>query len=276
MLLIKKGELRVYILSEEGKEITLYRLRSGDVGILSASCILNNITFDVHIDTESAADMLLIPSLLYRQLCEQNIYADNFTCRLAMDRFSDVMWAMEQILFMSFDRRLAVFLLDEAARTGSDTVSLTHEQIAKYMGSAERWSPACSNILSARRSWSSPGAGCASRTNENLKRLSEALLRYIPSSAPRPRGGAWYESGRWLYADGVGDGPHGQNSLPDHVVQGNAHHLGTPGDDLPVDVGGKAGPLNFFLTELTSRSDTLLEGRIKAQAKISPVSSSTV
>jgi CRP/FNR family transcriptional regulator len=136
VLLIKRGELRVYILSEQGKEITLFRLRSGEVCILSASCILNNITFDVHIDAESPTDVLLIPSVLYRQLCDQNIYADNFTCRLAMDSFSDVMWAMEQILFMSFDRRLAVFLLDEAARTGSDTVSLTHEQIAKYMGSA--------------------------------------------------------------------------------------------------------------------------------------------
>ncbi len=46
------------------------------------------------------------------------------------------MWAMQQILFMSFDKRLAIFLIDELAKTGGDTVRLTHEQIAKYMGSA--------------------------------------------------------------------------------------------------------------------------------------------
>ena len=44
--------------------------------------------------------------------------------------------SMQQILFMSMDKRLAVFLLDETAKNGTDTVKLTHEQIAKYMGSA--------------------------------------------------------------------------------------------------------------------------------------------
>ena len=52
------------------------------------------------------------------------------------NRFSEVMWVMQQILFMSFDRRLAIFLLDESSKLGSDTIKLTHEQIAKYMGSA--------------------------------------------------------------------------------------------------------------------------------------------
>lgn len=136
VLLIKKGELRVYILSEEGKDITLYRLRDGDICILSASCILQNITFDVHIDAEFDSDVLLLDANLYQQLCSENIYAENFTSKLVIDRFSDVMWAMEQILFMSFDKRLAIFLSDEITRTQSELVELTHEQIAKYIGSA--------------------------------------------------------------------------------------------------------------------------------------------
>jgi len=136
VLLIKKGELRVYILSEEGKDITLYRLRDGDICILSASCILHNITFDVHIDAEVDSDVLLLDANLYQQLCSENIYAENFTSKLVIDRFSDVMWAMEQILFMSFDKRLAIFLSDEITRNQSEVVELTHEQIAKYIGSA--------------------------------------------------------------------------------------------------------------------------------------------
>lgn len=136
VLLIKKGELRTYILSEEGKEVTLYRLGEGDVCILSASCILKNITFDVHVDAEKDSEVLLINSPAYSALSQKNIYVEAFTLRLTADRFSDVMWAMEQILFMSFDRRLAIFLLDETAKTGTDNLSLTHEQIAKYVGSA--------------------------------------------------------------------------------------------------------------------------------------------
>ena len=59
-----------------------------------------------------------------------------FSLEAALGRFSDVMWVMQQILFMSMDKRLAIFLLDEIAKNGDATVKLTHEQIAKYMGSA--------------------------------------------------------------------------------------------------------------------------------------------
>lgn len=136
VLLIQKGELRIYILSDEGKEITLYRLREGDICILSASCILENITFDVHIEAESDCDVLQIDSSKYASICKENIYVESFTDKLVIQRFSDVMWAMEQILFMSFDKRLAVFLFDEMSRKQTDRIEMTHEQIAKYIGSA--------------------------------------------------------------------------------------------------------------------------------------------
>ena len=136
VLLIKSGELRTYILSEDGREITLYRLTKGNVCILSASCILKSITFDVHIDAEQDSEVLLINSTVFQQICNKNIYAENFSYKITVDRFSDVMWAMQQILFMSFDKRLAIFLLDEISKNDTDSISLTHEQIANYVGSA--------------------------------------------------------------------------------------------------------------------------------------------
>lgn len=136
ILLIKSGEIRTYILSEDGREITLYRLGKGNVCILSASCVLKSITFDVHIDAETDTEILLINSALFEQICSENVYAENFSYKTTVERFSDVMWAVEQILFMSFDRRLAIFLLDEIAKNGSDTINYTHEQIANLVGSA--------------------------------------------------------------------------------------------------------------------------------------------
>lgn len=136
ILLIKSGELRTYILSEDGKEITLYRLGAGDVCILSASCVLKNITFDVFIDAEQESEIILINSFIFQKVCNDNIYAENFSLRQTVDRFSDVMWAMQQILFMSFDKRLAIFLLDEVSKNGDISIQLTHDQIAKYVGSA--------------------------------------------------------------------------------------------------------------------------------------------
>lgn len=136
VLLIRKGKLRVYILSDEGKEITLYCLTAGDMCILSASCVLSTITFDVHIDAETDTDVLLIGPSFYGKLCEQNIYVKCQSYELLTDHFSDVMWIMQQILFMSFDKRLAIFLWDELVSGDGNTIHLTHEQVAKYTGSA--------------------------------------------------------------------------------------------------------------------------------------------
>ena len=136
VMIVKKGTLRTYILSEEGREITLYRLYESEVCILSASCLLSEITFDVHIDAEIPSQILLINSNVFENIKSRNIYVENFVYRTIIDKFSDVMWAMQQILFMSFDKRLAVFLLDEISRESTDIINLTHDQIARYLGSA--------------------------------------------------------------------------------------------------------------------------------------------
>lgn len=136
LLFSKSGALRVYMLSEEGREITLYRIQSGDVCILSAACVLQTITFDVSIDAVTDCELLQIDSSAFLTVMKENIHVEAYAYRLATERFSDVMWSMQQILFMSFDKRLAVFLLDETAKTGSGSLHMTHEEIARYMGSA--------------------------------------------------------------------------------------------------------------------------------------------
>lgn len=136
LLLVKSGSLRVYIMSEDGKEITLYRIYPGELCILSASCVLSSITFDVYIDAVEDSQVLQVSSSVISLLMHDNIYVEAFAYRAITERFSDVMWAMQQILFMSFDRRLAIFLLDESASLKSDELHMTHEEIARLMGSA--------------------------------------------------------------------------------------------------------------------------------------------
>lgn len=136
IMLIKKGQVRTYMLSEEGKEITLYRLFEGDTCILSASCVIEAITFDVFISAEDDCEIYTTNSLAFQRIMSENIHVEAFAYKLATVRFSDVMWAMQQILFMGMDKRVAIFLIDEIAKNNSDTIKLTHEQIAKYIGTA--------------------------------------------------------------------------------------------------------------------------------------------
>ena len=136
LLFLKKGILRTYITSDEGKEVTLYRLEDNDLCILSASCILQNIDFDVSIDAETDCEVIQISSLVFARLSSDNVYVDLFSYQLVSERFSDVMWAFQQILFTSFDKRLAAFLLDESLKSETMEIRMTHEQIAKYLGTA--------------------------------------------------------------------------------------------------------------------------------------------
>ncbi len=125
MLIVKKGLLRTYMLSENGKEITLDSvLNEGNLCIFSASCVLSAITFDVHIDAEEDSEVLFYQLLLLSSLFgNANIYVECFAYKLIADRFFGFMWTMQQILFKSMDKRLAVFLWDENSKTEDDTVS---------------------------------------------------------------------------------------------------------------------------------------------------------
>ena len=136
VILVRTGCIRVYIVSENGKEVTLYRLYPGDICMLSASCVIQAVTFDVAINAEENSECFVISPQAFSKVSESNPQIRIFALETAVSRFSDVMWVMQQILFMSTDKRLAVFLTDESARTGSSTIELTHEQIAKYIGSA--------------------------------------------------------------------------------------------------------------------------------------------
>ncbi len=136
VILVRSGSLRLYMMSDEGKDITLYRLHKGSLCMLSASCVLDAVTFDVFVDAEEDSECCVISGPAFAAVSERNPDIRIFALETAVSRFSDVMWVMQQILFMSMDKRLAIFLSDESARTGSDTVALTHGQIARYMGSA--------------------------------------------------------------------------------------------------------------------------------------------
>ena len=135
LLLIKSGQLRVYILSDEGREITLYRLFELDMCLFSASCMLRSIQFDVTIAAEKDTEFWVVPTEVYKGILEESAPAANYTNELMASRFSDVMWLMEQIMWKSLDRRLAAFLLEEASIEGSDRLKSTHETIANHLGS---------------------------------------------------------------------------------------------------------------------------------------------
>ena len=136
LLLIHSGQLRAYMLSDEGREITLYRLFEMDICLFSASCMMRSIQFEITIEAEKDAEFWVIPPEVYKSIMEESAPVANYTREIMESRFSEVMWLIEQIMWKSFDKRLASFLLTEASLEDSDIIKMTHETIGKHMGSA--------------------------------------------------------------------------------------------------------------------------------------------
>ena len=134
VLLVKSGQLRSYILSEEGREVTLYRLFERDMCLLSAACIMRSIQFEVIIEAEKDTDMWIIPPYVYQALMAESAPVANYANELMAARFSDVMWLVEQVMWKSLDKRVAAFLLEECAIEEATKLKITHEAIANHLG----------------------------------------------------------------------------------------------------------------------------------------------
>lgn len=135
LLLVRTGQLRAYILSDEGREITIYRLFDRDMCLFSASCIMRSIQFEVTVEAEKDTDLWVIPAEIYQSIMEESAPVSNYTNELMASRFSDVMWLMEQVMWKSLDKRVAAFLLEEMSIEGTDQLKITHETIANHLGS---------------------------------------------------------------------------------------------------------------------------------------------
>ena len=136
LVVLRTGQLRAYILSEDGREVTISRLFEYDVSLLSASCVMPDMQLNVMIDAEKDSEFWSIPACLFRNLVDESLAVSNYSRSLLSSNFSELMWLMEQIMWKKFDERLAAFLLDECRLENTRTLTITHDKIANHMGTA--------------------------------------------------------------------------------------------------------------------------------------------
>ncbi len=136
LLLVSSGQLRAFIFSDEGREITLYRLFQRDICLFSASCVMSSIQFDITIQAERECEVWVIPPKVYKELVEESVVLANYIAQIMGSRLSEVMWLIEQILWKSQDKRLAAFLLEESVLEEVPVLHITHEIIGNHLGTA--------------------------------------------------------------------------------------------------------------------------------------------
>ena len=179
VLVLLKGRVRAYILSEEGREVTLYRLFPRDFCLFSASCMMKGIECELSIVTEEETEYLHIPAEAYRSIMQESAAASNYTNEVMGARFSDVMWLLNQVLYKKLDSRLAAFLLEEKdlEEAADGVLSLTHEEIARHLGSARE--------VITRMLKYFQNEGLVKLTRGSIALLDEAALRRVAGDSLR-------------------------------------------------------------------------------------------
>ncbi|GHV28326.1 hypothetical protein FACS18948_7050 [Clostridia bacterium] len=135
MLLLKSGIVRFFLRSQEEKELSLYRLRIGEICVTTDVGITQYNSPNLHIEVESACETLRIDSVSITLLCGSTSAARLFFSKLLNNRLFVSTQTMEKALFNSLEQRIALFLLEEPVG-GDDSIVMTHTQLAHHIGCA--------------------------------------------------------------------------------------------------------------------------------------------
>ena len=136
IILIMSGGIRVSLISDEGREITLYRAYANEFCVSTASCVVHQLNFDAIVTAEEDTSVLVIPSTVCSRLMESNIHVRAFVFERETERYSQTIWAIQQMLFKKLDQRLASYLIDAYKANSKPEVKKTQEEIARDINSA--------------------------------------------------------------------------------------------------------------------------------------------
>lgn len=135
--LITKGQIRLFISSEQGNGVTLYRIREGEMCLISLVCMLEpHLKASMGVDAEEDTEIYNIPADVYTQLMRENETVRRITDDISQKRFGEILSVISDLIFSNVEQRLARALVGHAGYSDSDTLKITHEILANDIGSA--------------------------------------------------------------------------------------------------------------------------------------------
>lgn len=133
--LVLGGLLRVFKLSPNGREMTLYRTGPGDTCLASIACQLRGEDFPALAQVEEAASLFMVPITVYREVLDRQMAWKDYLVRALYEHLTETMETLEAVAFDRTDRRLASWLLEQTGRRKGQ-IRTTHEAIAIELGTA--------------------------------------------------------------------------------------------------------------------------------------------
>ena len=136
IVLVLDGQIRSFMSSDIGREITLFRLFERDICMLSSSCVYQNLSCEINLKTEKTSSVIIIEGEALKKVANNNIHVQSFLLDLTQNKLSEIMWVLEQVVFFKLETRVADFLISQYHLNDSININTTHDYIANNLGSA--------------------------------------------------------------------------------------------------------------------------------------------
>ena len=130
---VLSGEIRVYKISETGREITLYEIYPGETCILNAACILSQGNYPANAVGLTNGEILHLPENVFKRLLTEHHIMRTFIFSLFSRRFGEVIELVEEVTFGKMDVRLEDYIIEKAENNELQT---THQDIANNLGTS--------------------------------------------------------------------------------------------------------------------------------------------
>lgn len=131
--LVLSGRARIFVMDEDGREITLYRLEPGDGCVLAATCAISETPSPGFSVVEAAGEALLIPATALRNWVDRHPFWRDYVFSLIARQLGAVVAVTNELAFRRLDTRIAGFLL-RSAGSPSRRIEMTHQAIALEVG----------------------------------------------------------------------------------------------------------------------------------------------
>lgn len=136
IVLVIKGQLRSFMSSLSGREITLFKLFQNDMCILSSSCVYQNLSYDINLQANENSSLIIIDGNVFKEISNKNLIVQKFMTELTQSKLSEVLWVLEQVVFFNLEHRISDYLINQYYLKNSLKIYITHEAIANDLGSS--------------------------------------------------------------------------------------------------------------------------------------------
>lgn len=132
--LVTKGSLRLFRISDKGREVTLYRINGGEVCILAAVCAMGEVEYNFSIEAEKDSTIYMISPEVFRELFSRSEAFKKYVFNALAQKLIMSMETIEMLIFISIEERIMEYLKQNAGDKGE--VKTTHEKMAIDLGSS--------------------------------------------------------------------------------------------------------------------------------------------